>query len=142
MIGKTTIAFATIALAAIGVGLFAENDSAGPMGPPTFKPVMPIYALMVEQDKHFEQIRNLIRKDQEDRFGKLRHAGFALAEMANINTFHDQASEHADYRQWTLDMKADALKLADFAKQEKLDDIKSLAKKINTACNDCHDKYQ
>ncbi len=142
MIGKTVVALAILAIGAVGMGMAGDDASVGRNASDKFEPVMPVYALMVEQDRHFEKIRNLIRKDQEERFAKLRHAGLALAEMANVNTFHENATEHADYRQWTLDMKADALKLAGFAKESKLDDVKRMAKKINTTCNACHDKYQ
>ncbi len=141
MLGKSAMAFAVLAVGAIGIGMAGDEKSAVE-STPSFEPVMPLYALMIEQDRHFEQIRNLIRKDREDRFGRLKQAGMAMAELANVNGYHDEAIKHADFRQWTLDIKSDGMKIAELAREEKLDEIKQVAKRINNTCSACHDKYQ
>lgn len=107
-----------------------------------FEPVMPVFSLMIEQERHFEKITSLIRDDSaKERFENLRHEALALAEMANINAYHKLAARHDDYRNWTIDLKNSAVKLADFAKTKDLDQAKLIVGKINQTCNACHDKH-
>jgi soluble cytochrome b562 len=108
-----------------------------------FTPVMPTLGLMIEQDRHFDRIRELIRFGEEkDRFEQMAHSAMALAEMANINSYHKGANKNEDYRAWTLELKSLSVQLADHARAKKLDKIKATAKLINSTCKACHDKYQ
>jgi len=115
-----------------------------PSAPPApFKPVMPLLALMGEQDAHFDNIRELIRNvDAPERFEKLRHEALALAEMANINGYHRGSQQHEDYRSWASDLKQQAIEMAGQAEKKDVDAIKASAKKVIHTCKACHEQYQ
>ncbi len=110
---------------------------------PAFKPVMNIHSLMKEQDRHFENMLELLRDTSaEKRFKRLTHEAKALAEMANINGYHKGSRKHDDYRAWAAQLKAQANQFAELAKSHNADDAMKLARQMNKTCKSCHDKYQ
>ncbi len=104
--------------------------------------MMPLESLMLQQDRHFGRILDLIRSDDvKDRFRKMRHEALALAEMANINGYHERSRSHADYRQWAAQLKEQAVRLGDLAAAQNIAEAKQLTKQVNNTCKACHDKY-
>ncbi len=132
---------ATACLSVIVQSGTAQTDS--PTKSDGFKPVMPLLSLMAEQDRHFDNILDLVRDaEAADRFEKMRHEAYALAEMGNINGYHSGAVRHQDYRQWAGDLKDLALTLAGNAERKQADAFAGLAKKLNSTCKACHNKYK
>ncbi len=116
-----------------------EKTSAAANG---YTPVMETHHLMVEQDRVFGSLRALFRADDDkERFEKMGHDALVLAELANINTYHERA-KNADYLGFTNTLKAQALALSKAASTKDLATIKSTLRSINTTCGSCHDKYQ
>lgn len=108
-----------------------------------FKPVMPLLSLMAEQDRHFDNILDLVRNAEEaDRFEKMRHEAYALAEMGNINAYHRGAERHQDYRRWAEQLKNLASQLAGEAERKQAGAFADMAKQINATCKACHEEYK
>src|SRR3970282_2140476 len=83
---------------AVSVRGVAQPEEALP-APPPFQPVMTLHGLMEEQNRHFESIAELRGAEEaKDRFNRMNHEAMALAEMANINGFHERSMKFADYR--------------------------------------------
>lgn len=141
----------TILVCGSGVGILwsvlaiPRGVAVEPTDPPpgVFKPAMPLEALMEEQGHHFERLTELVRNEQEpERLKKLQHEALVLAEMANVNGYHEGAVVNQDYKDWTLQMKAQALTLAQLAAEDKKDALRDAVKQLNATCKACHDKYQ
>lgn len=146
MTRRNLLTTAVLSSAALCLSLIARNGSAQTAEsaqPGPFKPVMPLLSLMVEQDRHFDRIIELVRNtDEEERFEKMRHEAYALAEMGNINGYHRGAQRHEDYRQWAGQLRDLALQLAGDAERKSADGFADKAKQINATCKACHDKYK
>ena len=65
----------------------------------------------------------------------------ALAELANVNTYHSQKE---DYQAWAGQMRDTALELANEAEKPNADDakMKKLVNTLKNTCGACHDAYQ
>ena len=139
------VILAGVLVAAGGAWLAVADDGApGKSGGvlPAFEPVMSTHSLMEEQSRHFDNMLDLIRDAKaRKRFERLEHEARALAEMANINGYHQRSHEHDDYREWAAQLKAQAIQFADLAKKQNVDDAKKLAGQMNKTCKACHDKY-
>ena len=113
----------------VGNGTAQTDDSAEPDG---FKPAMPLLSLMAEQDRHFDNILDLVRNAEDaDRFEKMRHEAYALSEMGNINGYHRGAVRHQDYRRWAKQLKDLASQLAGEAERKEAGAFADMAKQIN-----------
>jgi hypothetical protein len=107
---------------------------------PPFKPVASTESLMYAQEYHFDHISELIESEAKSRYFDIASQGEILAELANINRYHD---DREDYIQWCELMKSKSLEIAEAAKKKDDAAIKTLVKDINKdACSACHNKYQ
>jgi len=117
-----------------------EATSRGAGKQQAFAPVAPVLSLMAAQDYHFEQMKEQVGSESKSRFSELQTQAEIIAELANVNRFHEP--DKADYVQWCNLMRGTALEVAKAAKAKDIKKAKSLIAKINTTCNDCHDEYQ
>lgn len=107
-----------------------------------FKPVAEVHSLMHGQAIMFKQIRAAIqKKSTPERAEVIEHLSQVLAELANVNTYNNDAD---DYRQWAKTLRDSALELAEEAEKKTLDEdrMKQLVGEIKSTCGNCHDKYQ
>ncbi|MEE9294893.1 MAG: hypothetical protein V3W34_08040 [Phycisphaerae bacterium] len=145
MTRRTILAITLITVGS--VGLFAAGgrgraEQTVPETRPEFKPVMPVHDLMIEQERHFNRILELIRDEAvTDRFDKMRHEALALGEMANINGYQDRAHKQPEYRSFAADLERQCIELAELAVAKKIDEAKKLAVRVNGTCNACHKKF-
>ncbi len=145
MTRRTILAITLITVGSLG--LFAASgrgqaDQTVPQTRPEFKPVMPVHDLMIEQERHFNLIVELIRNEAAaERFDKMRHEALALGEMANINGYQDKAHKHPQYRSLAADLKRQCIELAELAAAKRIDEAKKLAVRVNDTCNACHKKF-
>ena len=123
--------------------LVSRGDSAeGSSVVGAYKPVAPLHGLMYGQQVMFKGIRKAIGdKTTRDRGEVIEHLSQALAELANVNTYHN---EKADYRAWAGQLRDTALELAEVAEEKVIDEAKmaKLVGQIKGTCGDCHDAYQ
>ncbi len=111
-------------------------------GGAAFKPVMSLHGLMIEQDRHFENILSILRDASgKDREKRLNHEAMALAEMANINGFHEEAVKYQDYREWAAQLQSQAAELGELGLAGKFKEAKKAARAMNATCTACHDKH-
>jgi hypothetical protein len=105
-----------------------------------FKPAASVHSLMEAQDYHFDQMKEQIASDKDNRFKILETQAEILAELANVNGFHQ---EKEDYVNWASQMRSLALDVAKAAKAKDPDKAKGLISQINkNCCTACHDVYQ
>lgn len=146
MIRKNLFMTAALVAATLCLSVIVRNGAAQTGDSSTsdvFKPVMPLLSLMAEQDRHFDNILDLVRDaEAADRFEKMRHEAYALAEMGNINAYHRGALRHQDYRRWATQLREYASQLAGDAERKEAGAFADIAKQINATCKACHDKYK
>ncbi len=124
--------------------MVSRVDSAQPAAAAsrTFKPVASIHGLMNGQALLFKSIRKATTdKATPQRRERIEGYAEALAELANVNTYH---SEKEDYLAWAGQMRDTALELAKEAEKSDADDakMKKLMATLKNTCGDCHDAYQ
>lgn len=143
---KVASLFVVAILAVASVLLIARSGRAqapAAKAPVGFTPVMSLHSLMIEQDRHFESVVDLIRSGNgKERFVDMEHEAMALAEMGNINGYHKGSSEHDDYRGWAGQLKNLSIELALHAKSKNADAARETAKQISATCKACHNKYR
>lgn len=107
-----------------------------------FKPVASIHGLMNGQALLFKSVRKAItNKETPQRLEHIEVYAEALAELANVNTYH---SEKEDYQAWAGQMRDTALELAEEAEKSDADDARmnKLVASLKNTCGACHDAYQ
>lgn len=126
------------------VALVARADTPpAPVKSDGFRPAASIASLMAGQKQQFDALVALAADPAaKGRAHKMHEAAELLAEFGNVNIYHQDA---ADYREWATALRDLSLQVAvEAKKRDKADEakIKDLVKRIDTACNDCHNKYQ
>lgn len=121
------------------LGMASRADSATIAA---FEPVASVHALMHGQGMFFKIIRKELKQPSgEKRNHEIVEAAEILAELANVNRYHNPKQ---DYRDWAKLVSDLSLELAGEAKKSDPSDekMKSLVQKMNATCTACHDIYQ
>lgn len=112
----------------------------GPAAEGEYTPAAEILSLMEGQDLQYKAIKKLTSSPTAE----VAHHAEVLAELANVNAYHDGARKHKDYLEWAQQLRATSLELAEAAKADPIDSgkVTQLFEKIDATCNACHDKHQ
>jgi soluble cytochrome b562 len=69
-------------------------------------------------------------------------AAIAQVTIAKVPPKDEGKKKRKDWIEWSTDMHDTALKLAQAAKMKAAGDVKTLASKLNNACNSCHSVFR
>jgi len=129
-----------VTAALVGSFLLVAEAQNAPGPAAEYKPAAPVPALMLDQEHHFNQIKDLIgNAGAKNRFEVMEQQAYVLAELGNVNYYQRKAK---DYQEWAMTMREDSKSLAVAAKKQDVETAKTLLKKINDTCNACHKQYR
>ncbi len=73
---------------------------------------------------------------------RLAYVNAAIAQVSESRTDADGSKDPKAWQKWSVDMRQAALELADAAQAMDPVRVKAAAKKLNTSCTECHDKFR
>jgi hypothetical protein len=73
---------------------------------------------------------------------RLAYVNAAIAQISEARSDVDGKMDPKAWQKWSIDMRQSALELADAAQAMNPAGVKAAAKKLNTSCTDCHDKFR
>jgi hypothetical protein len=73
---------------------------------------------------------------------RLAYVNAAIAQISEARTDVDGKMDPKAWQKWSIDMRQSAIELADAAQAMDPARVKAAAKKMNTSCTDCHDKFR
>lgn len=107
-----------------------------------FKPVASVHSLMEAQGYHFGQMKKQIGSSGESRFNVLKTEAEILAELANVNRYHEDKDDCVRWCDQERDLSLAVAKAAenkDAAKAKKL--ISQIGKDCCGACHEAQKKH-
>ena len=73
---------------------------------------------------------------------RLAYVNAAIAQVSEARTDADGSKDPKAWQKWSVDMRQASLELADAAQAMDPARVKAAAKKLNTSCTECHDKFR
>jgi cytochrome c556 len=73
---------------------------------------------------------------------RLGYVNAAIAQIAEARADVDGKMDPKAWQKWSVDMRDSAIELAAAAQAMNPAGVKAAAKKLNTSCTDCHDKFR
>ena len=73
---------------------------------------------------------------------RLAYVNAAIAQISEARADVDGKMDPKAWQKWSVDMRQSAIELAEAAQAMNPARVKAAAKKLNTSCTDCHDKFR
>jgi hypothetical protein len=73
---------------------------------------------------------------------RLAQVNAAIAQISEARTSVDGMKDAKSWQKWSADMRQSAIELAEAAEAMDAARVKVAAKKLNTSCTECHDKFR
>jgi cytochrome c556 len=104
-----------------------------------FKPVSTLEALMEHVDTVFSEYESYAEKKL---FKKIDKTSRVLAELINVASFFPQEKNQQEWMQLSKATLENFLKLAEAGSKKDAAGVTGLLKKVNDACDACHEKFR
>jgi cytochrome c556 len=73
---------------------------------------------------------------------RMAYVNAAIAQVSEARTSVDGTADPKAWQKWSADMRQASLELADAAQAVDAGRVKAAAKKLNSSCTECHDKFR